>query len=319
MWQGTSLPASATDGSTFFLTNEVTTGSGVTASGLYVRANGTWLPIAQNNQYVGPPVGSTIWFNGASAPTGTLVEDGSAVSRAGYPALFAAIGIIHGDGDGSTTFNLPSTIGKMVRGDVGGSVGATGGNSTVTVGISNLPSHSHTLNGHTHTLVHTHSITHNHAAANTSTTTHSHSGTTGGETSNTRAYSYGSTSTWVDDLYDFQQVLRTGTWPTSGGPGIPFYDPADGIGRLDWNNSLWTPQRYEIRDHTNHSHSITLNNGGSHLHSVDLPSYSGTSGGASATTTSGNSGNTGSTGSGTPTALNILPPYVNKLPCIVAY
>ena len=37
-----------------------------------------------------------------------LVCDGSAISRAGYPALFAALGTTFGAGDGSTTFNLPN-------------------------------------------------------------------------------------------------------------------------------------------------------------------------------------------------------------------
>lgn len=37
-----------------------------------------------------------------------LVCDGSEVSRAGYPDLFAALGTTFGAGDGSTTFNLPN-------------------------------------------------------------------------------------------------------------------------------------------------------------------------------------------------------------------
>lgn len=41
------------------------------------------------------------------APTGWLLADGREVSRTAYPGLFQRIGTTYGDGDGSTTFNLP--------------------------------------------------------------------------------------------------------------------------------------------------------------------------------------------------------------------
>lgn len=43
----------------------------------------------------------------ATPPDGTLVADGSEVSRASYPELFAKIGTTYGAGDGMTTFALP--------------------------------------------------------------------------------------------------------------------------------------------------------------------------------------------------------------------
>ena len=43
----------------------------------------------------------------ATPPDGTLVADGSEVSRASYPELFAKIGTTYGAGDGVTTFALP--------------------------------------------------------------------------------------------------------------------------------------------------------------------------------------------------------------------
>jgi len=49
-------------------------------------------------------------------PEGFLGCDGSTVSRTQYPALFAAIGTIHGSGDGSTTFHLPDYRGRALRG-----------------------------------------------------------------------------------------------------------------------------------------------------------------------------------------------------------
>lgn len=43
----------------------------------------------------------------ATPPDGTLVADGSEVSRASYPELFTKIGTTYGEGDGVNTFNLP--------------------------------------------------------------------------------------------------------------------------------------------------------------------------------------------------------------------
>jgi len=48
-------------------------------------------------------------------PDGFLSCDGSAVSRTTYAALFSAIGETYGAGDGSTTFNLPTAAGFVVK------------------------------------------------------------------------------------------------------------------------------------------------------------------------------------------------------------
>jgi microcystin-dependent protein len=64
----------------------------------------------------GSAVGTIIPCGNASALPGTLLCDGSAVSRTTYADLFAAIGVAYGAGDGSTTFNLPDTRGIFLRG-----------------------------------------------------------------------------------------------------------------------------------------------------------------------------------------------------------
>lgn len=43
-----------------------------------------------------------------------LLCDGSAVSRLSFPQLFAEIGTEWGEGDGTTTFNLPNLIGTVL-------------------------------------------------------------------------------------------------------------------------------------------------------------------------------------------------------------
>jgi microcystin-dependent protein len=69
------------------------------------------------------PTGSVTDFAGSTAPSGWLLCDGSAVSRATYSALFSTIGTTYGSGDGSTTFNVPDLRGRVAAGldNMGGS------------------------------------------------------------------------------------------------------------------------------------------------------------------------------------------------------
>lgn len=62
-------------------------------------------------------------YAGTSIPTGYLLCNGAAISRAQYPELFAAIGTTWGAGDGSSTFNVPDLRGYFLRGVGGNSAG----------------------------------------------------------------------------------------------------------------------------------------------------------------------------------------------------
>ena len=68
------------------------------------------------------PIGTILPYAGASAPTGWLMCDGSAISRTTYATLFGVAADSFGVGDGSTTFNLPDLRGRMPVGqdDMGG-------------------------------------------------------------------------------------------------------------------------------------------------------------------------------------------------------
>lgn len=57
--------------------------------------------------YADSPIGVILPYGGDTAPTGYLECNGSAVSRTTYADLYAVIGTKYGEGDGSTTFNLP--------------------------------------------------------------------------------------------------------------------------------------------------------------------------------------------------------------------
>lgn len=71
--------------------------------------------------------------------------DGRALDRATYAELFAEIGIIFGGGDGSSTFNLPDTAGRVLSDSQGKDYGAKVGADDVALTISQMPSHGHNL------------------------------------------------------------------------------------------------------------------------------------------------------------------------------
>ncbi len=61
------------------------------------------------------PVGTIMAYGGTTVPAGYLACNGSSVSNATYPALFAAIGTSWG-GNGAPDFNLPDLRGRFPRG-----------------------------------------------------------------------------------------------------------------------------------------------------------------------------------------------------------
>lgn len=109
------------------------------------------------------PIGAIMAYGGYSAPTGWLICDGRAVSRTLYANLFNVIGTSFGQGNGTSTFNLPNLLDcRQIVGynpnsledysEIGYRGGAmthttTGsvGNHTLTAAQSGIPAHSHSL------------------------------------------------------------------------------------------------------------------------------------------------------------------------------
>ena len=99
------------------------------------------------------PTGFIMPYAGATAPTGWLIADGSALSRITYADLYNVIGTTYGVGNGSTTFNIPDLRTKVPAGKSASgtfsTLGASGGNETKALGIGDMPAHTHTFSGTT--------------------------------------------------------------------------------------------------------------------------------------------------------------------------
>jgi len=61
-------------------------------------------------------VGEITMFGGATSPSGWFECNGVALNRVTYSALFTIIGTRYGNGDGSSTFNIPDMRGYFPRG-----------------------------------------------------------------------------------------------------------------------------------------------------------------------------------------------------------
>ena len=119
------------------------------------------------------PTGTVQAYASTSAPSGWLLCDGAAVSRTTYAGLFSVISTGYGSGNGSTTFNVPNLMGRVVAGKettatlltaaVGGvdgaTLGAVGGIQGITLTTAQLPSHTHTGTTGTESATHTHTTT----------------------------------------------------------------------------------------------------------------------------------------------------------------
>ncbi len=160
------LLPSQTSNSGKYLTTDGTNSSWGTVS------SGTTIPSASMQMFAGA-ITQTVSAGTVTttAPTGWLLCNGNAVSRSTYSALWTALGQTaspYGQGDGSTTFNLPdmrSRVGVGVGQGTGltnRTLGGTVGTENETLLSSQIPAHSHpnTVSGgntssagsHTHTL-----------------------------------------------------------------------------------------------------------------------------------------------------------------------
>ncbi|MFN3202076.1 MAG: phage tail protein [Bradymonadia bacterium] len=95
-----------------------------------------------------PFIGQIVMFAGNFAPRGWAFCDGQLLAINSNQALFAILGTTYG-GDGRTTFGLPDLRGRfpMHPGNGPGlsprQLGARSGQETVTLNVTQIPSHNH--------------------------------------------------------------------------------------------------------------------------------------------------------------------------------
>ena len=104
------------------------------------------------------PIGAIIEWNSDIIPENWLLCNGQAVNREEYSELFEILGVAYGEGDGSTTFNLPNYKGRVAVGKDESdtdfnTLGKQGGEKKHTLTTDEMPKHGHNTQGfnRTHT------------------------------------------------------------------------------------------------------------------------------------------------------------------------
>lgn len=114
----------------------------------YVAAKDAWILLAGPSG-AGVPTGSILMWYGSTAPEGWLICNGQ--STAGYSDLAAIVGA-----------NVPNLQGRIPVGQDSGTfatIGATGGSESVALTSAQMPRHTHTDNGHVHSVgAHSHPV-----------------------------------------------------------------------------------------------------------------------------------------------------------------
>jgi prepilin-type N-terminal cleavage/methylation domain-containing protein len=198
-----------------------------------------------------------------NATTGWLVADGRAVSRTTYADLFATIGTTYGAGDGTTTFNLPdlrtaAPVGRDNR-TIGAdtdfnALGKTGGATTHTLTVTEMPSHTHTQQAHSHSGSTAAAGGHEHAGSTSSSGDHSHTGTSDsvGDHSHTGPGSGGNRS-W--------RSCGSGCSHSLGGEGSTGTSSAGAHTHSGTSSNAGA-----------HTHTVSMDAGGVHNHTVTVTS-----------------------------------------------
>ncbi len=199
------------------------------------------------------PTGTIIMYIASTAPTGFLICNGSALSRTTYSRLFSLIGITYGNGDNSTTFNLPDLRGRSPLGFGQGS-GLTNRNlndkvgaETHTLTTSEMPSHNHTASSAA-------AGSHAHSASSAAAGYHAHSASSAAAGNHTHTPSHGG-----------YLLNSTSSFTYQNGGGILDTPTITNLNYAGEHSHTIT-----VDANGSHSHSVTVDAGGSHSHSITV-------------------------------------------------
>ena len=273
------------------------------------------------------PSGGIITYAGASAPSGWFLCDGSVVSQTTYADLFTAIGTtFNTGGEGVGNFRLPDLRQKFVLGKAASGTGAILGETGGAIDHNHsVPAHFHAMGAGadlaiTSSGTHTTAIDHDHGAftsgagsahthGNTLGTStqadHTHSidhdhgaFTSGSESAHTHsiAHDHAVQSTSTDGSHQHllvQNALASGTSQPKTNSQVGIFAAFDASGGV-------AAYAYDLQGGS-FADTVLSAAAGSHSHTLDLPSFSGTSGAGSSHTHSidvptitGSSGSAGS-------------------------
>lgn len=240
-------------------------GSELRFNGKPVWHGGTFDPLTKANRIPG----QVIMFAGKSAPAGTLLCNGAAVSRTTYADLFAAIGTLYGAGDGKTTFNLPA---------MGDGTVVTHTNSADAVGgftAGEVIRHAHTASSasagnHSHTISVGAGGAHSHGASASGVGDHAHGAWT--DSQGHHAHTGGTSA--VGDHQHLTAFAEAGfAYPW----GADYGQHAGSRGNVDYDNPWPNTSPAGAHSHSfttdgagGHAHNIGMNGAGAHSHDISI-------------------------------------------------
>lgn len=240
-------------------------GSELRFNGKPVWHGGTFDPVTKANRIPG----QVIMFAGKSAPAGTLLCNGAAVSRTTYADLFAAIGTLYGAGDGKTTFNLPA---------MGDGTVVTHTNSADAVGgftAGEVIRHAHTASSasagnHSHSISVGAGGAHSHGASASGVGDHAHGAWT--DSQGHHAHTGGTSA--VGDHQHLTAFAEAGfAYPW----GADYGQHAGSRGNVDYDNPWPNTSPAGAHSHSfttdgagGHAHNIGMNGAGAHSHDISI-------------------------------------------------
>jgi len=249
----------------------VSAGTGISVT--HTPGEGSTATIAVDSTYTGfVPTGTVVQYAGLSAPSGWLICDGTAVSRTTYSNLWIALGetsSVWGQGNGSTTFNLPDMTSRLPYGGNSGAV-----SPTVTTITANTD-HSHNANSGWENSNHSHTIS---ASSGNNSTNHNHSITSNaGNVNADHSHNWGNNTGNVSNGHTHNYTGNAGATKTTADINQNHYHYVGGT-----TSGISTNHQHPITSNAgnqsqNHNHIIGATAGiqtGNHDHTITIASTS---------------------------------------------